>query len=258
MTAHIFGSSGFIGSHLIKRLKQLEFNVIEHHHDQEYDIKETDYIFYLSSYGNHYDQTDPHEIVKSNITDLYDLLKITKDIDYKGFFHFSSSSVTLKTQTIYSDCKFIAEVICKQFQTKYRKPIVSLRPYSVWGRGDTEKHLIPTLIRSALTGEEIDFDPHPYHDWIHIDPFIDAVIKVMDNVEKIQSPISIGSGVQLSNLEVKECVERMLNKKVNIRDIRKLRSYDTDHWVANVKPLIELGWTPPKLMDYYLSYDTKR
>ena len=245
MKVVVYGSSGFIGSHLTERLKQLNHEVIEAHHDKPFIPTEADYIFYLSSYGNHYTQNDKYQTIKANILDLYSLLKSTRNIPYKAFIHFSTSSVILPVQTLYSDSKFVAELICKRFARKYNKNVLSVRPYSVYGPGEAKFRFIPTAMQRVKEGKLLKLT-QGYHDWIYIDDFIDALISVMTNADMfIGKSVSIGTGLQYSNFEVVTILEEIIKKKANWKyssDVKRI--YDNNHWVSDNTLVSLTGWKP--------------
>ena len=245
MKMKVFGSQGFIGSHLVKYLLKLGHTVEEIHHNDQYEIKEADFIFYLASYGNHYHQNDKYQTIKANIIDLYNLLKATRDLNYKGFIHFSTSSVTLPVQTLYSDSKFVAELICKRYSRKYKKPIVSIRPYSVFGEGEAPFRFIPTIINYLGTGKVMKIT-EGYHDWIYVSDFVDAVIAIMNNINKVVGKcISIGTGIQTSNLVVLRKMIDISCKPLQTKfDTSVARSYDNNNWVADTTIIKSLGWKP--------------
>jgi len=237
--------AGFIGNHLIKKLLDLKHEVVVFHHDDKIDIKDADYIFYLCSYGNHYHQKDFYQTVKANILDLYELLRKTKNIQYKGFIHFSTSSVILPVQTPYSDTKFIAEILCKRFYKKYNKPVVSIRPYSVYGEGEAKFRFIPTIIDHLKSGKSMPLTAG-YHDWIYIEDFIEAVIKVMENCQNLSGKsVPIGTGKQTSNFDVLRILMEVSKKKIKTQHSYKVkRIYDTKNWVADTTLIKSLGWKP--------------
>lgn len=226
----VFGG-GFISNHLVKRLKDVE--VI--HHDQPYKIDKADYIFFLQSYGNHYNQTDKIEMNKANVLDLYKLLEHVKNIPYKAFIHFSSSSVTLPVKTFYAETKLIAENICKRY-----KNTIIIRPYSLYGPGEASFRFIPTVIKHLLDDQVLELSKGS-HDWIYIDDFVDAVVHIMDNSDKFIGDITpIGTGNQYTNEEIVNFLEVISKKKLN-RKYGEDRPYDTYKWKA---PYVFL---PPKV-----------
>src|SRR4051812_9920237 len=97
----ITGASGFIGSHLMKRLPAAK--ALPHE-----DIKwgawgAADRVFFLSTYGNMAHHRSQGLTVKANVQDL--LTMITSFTGNSWLCYMSSSSVTLTVQTPYSRTK---------------------------------------------------------------------------------------------------------------------------------------------------------
>lgn len=239
----VIGSSGFIAPHLIKKLESLGHEVIPYHHDQELTFKEVDYIFYIAAYGNHYFQKDSQLILKSNVIDYIKLLRYTLEIPYKGLFYFSSSSVTLPVQTDYSDAKFIGEIISKRFCKKHHKPIVCIRPGSVYGEGEAEWRLFPVILKAFKDQSRLPL-VEGYHDWIYIEDFINGLILVMQNCHKlIGKSVPIGTGKETSNHKIYSMLTRIVGKAPEVYETEEAkRNYDIKNWVVDPTIIKSLGW----------------
>ena len=79
-----------------------------------------------------------------------------------------------------------------------------------------------------------------------IDDFIQGMITVSENASSLKGQVvNIGSGVQSSNREVVSLVEKICNKKIEVRNVDELRNFDTTlSWVADSTKLRSLGWSP--------------
>lgn len=181
-----------------------------------------DFIIHLAAYGNHSSQTNNLQILESNIIGTYNLLMASLNCEYKKFYNFSSSSVTLKKQTFYSVSKLAAENIVNLIAENYGKPIVNIRPYSVYGPGEAEWRFIPTVIRALGNGEEIILDKKATHDWIFIDDLIRALFA---------GHTEIGTGESHTNLQVVEMLQNISGKKLKYKP-GTLREYDNEEWVC--------------------------
>ena len=126
----------------------------------------TDIIIHTAAYGNMTSQSAPYDTVLANIVALHNLLEASKNTPYVAFINFSSSSVLLPIQTLYSTTKSMGETLASYYAQE--KPIVNVRPYSVTGIGEQKEHLIPTLIDAACTGHEVPFVRGAKHDFIDI------------------------------------------------------------------------------------------
>ena len=229
----ITGQNGFIGTAITRYLRERGDIVVGTKEKtvsqiiSTFPYPEIDYIINLSAYGNHYDQKDFQKTVNANILNTYNLLEAAKDTDYKLFYNFSTSSVTLKNQTYYSITKFCGEQLAAMYDR-----VVNIRPYSVYGPGEAEHRFIPTVIKHLLSGEVMQLDEHATHDWIYIDSFVEAVyfIKVCPDLFRFK-PVEIGTGIMTTNYEVVRMLEQISGKKLNYEPA-KLRTYDNENWVC--------------------------
>mgnify|MGYP001566941967 CR=1 FL=1 len=250
--AAISGSSGVIGKQLMQRLNELDIKPIPIPRSFLYDYpallaffykNPVEYIFHLAGYGNSYDHTDDFAIVGANIYCLFNLLMASKNMDYLGFINFSTSSVMLPYDTMYSATKAGGERIVKAFVNKHDKPVVSIRPFTLIGRGEQYNHLIPTLIRSCKTGEKMSLAPDPRHDFIGSQDFLDAIVLIMEHTKELKGKtIDIGTGKMTSNQEIREIVEKLTEKTANVDIVKNMRPYDALEWVAKPEVIQYLGW----------------
>lgn len=209
-----------------------------------FDREQPDYIFHLASFGNLASQEDISMTILANIIGTMNMLQASLNVPYKAFINFSSSSVTLPYETFYSASKRATEGLVKAFVNEYDKFIVSVRPFSVIGEHEQAEHLIPTLIRSCQTGEEMSFIASPKHDFIGVKDFISAVLIITEKADKLKGKvIPIGTGKNYSNEEILKIVENVTNREANIKRItHPIRKYDTKDWVCDPTIIKQLGW----------------
>jgi nucleoside-diphosphate-sugar epimerase len=217
---YVTGASGFIGKHLMKKLKG-ESTAIEHGQMAYMDCRN---LFFLSTYGNMASHTDVEMMIDANTRDV--IWWINSHLVKNWFCYMSSSSVTLPVQTPYSRTKRAAEEIL-QALPELKSCIV--RPFSVTGCGEQKEHLIPTLIRSCMEGEVMPFDPLPVHDFVDVSDVVDALVNLSEN--KVTGIVELGNGYGYSNQEVLQLVELVTGKKANLQTSHiSLRSYDNKEW----------------------------
>lgn len=248
----ISGQSGFIGQHLNKKLLSLGYevtptprNILNYPEKLKTLFEEVkpDLIFHLAAYGNHFNQTDIERIVRTNVSGTLNMLKCSENTPYKTFYNFSTSSVTLKKQTVYSVSKLMAEVIGSKF-----RDVKNIRPYSVYGPGEADHRFIPTVIRALKSGEQITVDESACHDWIYIDDFINALMA---------GETEIGTGEKTANITIVRKLELLTGKKLNYSP-GMLRPFDNENWVCS-KGVKHIGIDEglKKTFEYYDSIGAK-
>ena len=225
---YVTGASGFLGSHLIKRLN----NVVSIPHDKLSTIKlePFDNVYFLSAYGNMFDQTDDGKIIQANLVDLVSIFKQVQNFNFKSFVYISTSSVLLPVQTTYSKSKKMAEDFLSFYIEELHLPVAIVRPFSIVGCGEQLEHLIPKLISSCMHDEEIDFVPESTHDFVDVEDVVRGILYLSKNQK--QGIFEIGNGRAYSNQEVLKLVEKCTGYKAKIKIVKSMRPYDSKKWQA--------------------------
>lgn len=262
MKSLISGINGFIGKHLAERLKQLGHSVVPINRELLTDrsglavlmhLEKPDYIFHLAAYGNMSNQTDEEMIFTANVTATWNMLMASKNIPYKAFINFGSSSEygrkyfpmketdLPEADTFYGVTKIAATYFTRAFAKQFEKPIATIRPFSVYGPREADFRFIPTVIRAIEKNELLRLDPHGVHDWIYIDDVLDAIEIVM---EYPQGVYNVGTGRQIANVNLVSLLLTISGKQVQTAQEDFMRPFDSKIWMANTDKLKSLGWKP--------------
>lgn len=248
----ITGSHGFIGQTLMKRLLPGNTLQVVFRSDwYEAGFKEKlvefnpDIIIHAGAYGNHSSQTDELETFEANIVKTFMLLRDTIDIPYEAFINISTSRHILDCDSLYGATKMCGEYLARSFAKKYQKPIISVRPASITGKGEQPAHLIPQLIESCLTGKEIPFVGWPEHNFLDVQDLVDAIILLATKAKDYRKlSFSVGGDRTYSNEEIKRIVEFMTGMKANVKKVISMRSYDSTDWNVDSTLIRSFGWKP--------------
>lgn len=265
-TAIVTGSTGFIGQNLVQRLLKLNYKVAGLPRDlllNPYELSEyiksirPSHIFHLAAYGNHYNQQDFNETVATNVIKTAMLLNSLIGLEFEAFINFGSSSeygkkempmsenTILEPDTYYGATKAAATLLSRVYAGQHDKSVVTVRPFSVYGEGEADFRFIPTVCNSLITDTLMPVSSDAKHDWIYIQDFLDGVLRVVKNANKLKGQVvNIGSGVQYSNMEVINQLEAIAGKMLKVDVFSYTREYDSDNWVADNRKLLNLGWKP--------------
>jgi len=80
------GSSGFVGSNLLKKLTG-ETICIPHDKISTTKLEEFDNFYFCSAYGNLADQQEDDKIIQANIIDLCNVLTQASKFNFKSFVY---------------------------------------------------------------------------------------------------------------------------------------------------------------------------
>lgn len=216
-------------------------------------------IFHCASYGNMSHQKDIPMTVMANLIGTFNMLKESIDIPYRSFIHFGSSSEygmrespmseldRPNTTTFYGASKVGATYLARAFAKQFDKPIVTVRPFSVFGPGEADFRFIPTVIRSIIKDESFQLDGKANHDWVYIQDFIDAVFLVANRAVS-DGIVNIGTGRMHTNKEICELLKKISGKQYLAVPMEGMREDDSSMWLANNKYLTGLGWFPKHML----------
>lgn len=225
-TIVISGSHGFIATHLINRLAgQNNINAIPRtllYQPKQLKIEmekiQPDYIFHLAASGNHSYQTDNLTTYFANSVAQFNLLEAGLGVPYKAFFNFSTTHHNLEAGSFYGSTKAGGEYLTKAYVRNHHKPIINIRPYSIFGEYEWDFRFIPTISRQIKAGEPItvsDVD----HDWTYVEDFIDGLLRIEGNIpELIGKSVGIGSGKRTSNVDIAKLLMKTVGKEVEIKE----------------------------------------
>ncbi len=254
------GASGFIGTNIQRILSDKYIFVpitqellyspdnLAHFFDKE----KPDIVLNLAAYGNHSNQDNPAMTVFANIIGTFNMLYASINIPYTKFVQIGSSSEYGKKdwpmkeadiadpRTFYGASKLGATYLARAFAEQYNKPIIIVRPFSIYGEGEADFRFIPTAIRCLLKDEEMTLDPDSVHDWCYIEDFVSGLELAIQNAKNGEI-VNIGTGREVTNQQVITALQNVTGKTLKTKPMEKRKS-DTTHWSADISKLMSWGW----------------
>lgn len=292
----IIGASGFIGTNLLEKMKNKDFNIIAvslNMSDFPFFI-ESDNIIYedyktfknreedLSEYlvlNFAYTRSVDDEAIESSKQFTYDVSNVLNRLNVKEYVYISTQSVyneerkipaketdQVLPKTIYGEGKVDLENWLKDFSNENDINLSILRLGSVVGKG-MEARITTRFVEFALASEEINvLESGRIFSFIHISDLVDALIVYMENykannMQKENGQIyNIGTEESYTLSYLAEMIKKELkkhNKEVKIIIKEKEDGYKNNSIDMN-KFFTEYDWKPKLTLKEIIQEEIER
>jgi UDP-glucose 4-epimerase len=124
----------------------------------------------------------------------------------------------------YAVSKLAGEHLAKAYHQEFGMPVVTLRPFNIYGPGQVGEGAIRVFIERALHHEEIQVhgDGNQIRAWCYIDDFIDGLLLAITHPKAIGESINIGNARAVVTVYgLAQTVVRVLNSRSPIRFVNK-------------------------------------
>jgi nucleoside-diphosphate-sugar epimerase len=144
----------------------------------------------------------------------------------------------------YSLSKMQAEIACEFYARTHGLQVAVIRPFNVYGFGQDENFLIPTILRQVLTADEIEVqDLAPKRDYLYIDDLVELLLATL-NAPAGYNVYNGGTGSSLSVAEVIAAAQAEAGTSKPVRCGQSVRKHEIHDTRADVqKARKELGWS---------------
>ncbi len=120
---------------------------------------------------------------------------------------------------VYAVSKLAGEHLSHAYYAQYGLPVVTIRPFNVYGPGQTGEGAIQIMIKKALSGETIyiNGEGSQIRAWCYIDDFVDCLIRCIEVPEAIGGSFNIGNArAVITILGLAQTVCRVLDSNSRI------------------------------------------
>ena len=158
-----------------------------------------------------------------------------------------SETAPLKPNNPYAFSKSAAEEACRFFFESLQTSVMILRPFNIYGPGQSPDFLIPRIVGQAIdptVAAIVVEDDTPKRDYVHIDDVISAIESLRRN-PRPGATFNVGSGKSYSIAEVAEmvCKAADVDKPVVSRNNRRVN--DIPDVIADITAIRDaIGWSP--------------
>ncbi len=120
---------------------------------------------------------------------------------------------------VYSVSKLAGEHLVKAYNKQYRLPTVTVRPFNVYGPGQTGEGAMQIFIKRALKGEAIFIhgDGNQIRAWCYVDDFVECIIRCLTSPKAVGQSYNIGNArAVITVLGLAQTICRVLDSKSEI------------------------------------------
>jgi len=260
----VTGADGFIGKRLVIKLKDLGYTVLEHTiHDGDIasttlDFQDVDHVFHLAGLTYvPYSWENPSEFYRVNVMGTQNVLEFCRKNDASLTFpstYVYGAPITIpiserhpvNPNTPYNHSKVLCESLCEFYNKVFKIDITVLRPFNIFGAGQSPEFLIPTVINQIINQdvkEIIVKDLLPKRDYLYVDDLVEAMCITVGN--KGYRVYNVGSGSSLSVEEVILSIQKISGIFKPYLSLNARRTNEVDDIIADITKIkSELNWRP--------------
>jgi UDP-glucose 4-epimerase len=269
----VTGASGFVGKHLAAELRKQEAEVfaLDSRGPDPIDIRNwhavkgfgsklgrLDLVYHLAALMFvPYSFENPRETYEVNVLGTLNVLELCR---LQGFpkLVFASSYVygeprylpvdeehPLNPGSPYARSKVLGEDLCKAYHEDHGLRCTILRVFNIYGEGQTDSFLIPSMIKQLASGKVELMDPEPKRDFVHVSDVVQAYLRAGEYDQAGFNVFNIGSGVSYSVDDIVKLALQAWGQEARVRYRHQRRKSEVMDVVADFrKARTELGWEP--------------
>ena len=145
----------------------------------------------------------------------------------------------------YTQSKVICEDLCSAYFRDFKIPITILRPFNIYGIGQSQNFIIPSII-SQLNKKEIRLNgSNTRRDFIYISDIVDIIMTIIDVDSDLLTVYNVGSGQSVSIKELVEKIIEMTGSEAKVTLATKMRQGEVMETMADISKLKrEWNWQP--------------
>ena len=262
----VTGSSGFVGSHLVRKLIEMNYEPLCIDHSLNINLTDFDRVKHFSDFDTlihlagrtfvPFSYENPREFYHNNMLATLNALELCKINNARMVF--ASSYVygnpkylpideqhSVSAFNPYAHSKLIGEQLCEGYHRDFGVPVIVLRPFNIYGYGQRNDFLIPSIFHQASSNSIQLKDPSPKRDFLYIDDMVQAYIKCIELEDLTFEVFNIGSGESYSVEEIAYIIADKYPGKIPVNftgEVRKNEVRDTKADISKAKS--KLGWAP--------------
>jgi GDP-4-dehydro-6-deoxy-D-mannose reductase len=261
----ITGATGFIGTHLLKALSNRnDFIYAASRNDGDISLINTwenfpdcNIVVHLAGKSFIPDSwKDVYSYSQNNLLSTISALEYCKNRNARLIFlssYMYGNPITLPisendpiiVQNPYALTKKWAEESCEFYSKNNNIPVTIIRPFNVYGPGQSISFLLPHIINQIKNNKEIKVkDLVPKRDYIYIADLINLIIKAIDT--KLEFEVfNVGSGISYSVGEIISMIQKIFGSNLPVFTDDTIRKGEIMNTIADITKANKiLNWAP--------------
>ena len=266
MKALVTGSSGFIGSHVKRKLESLGHEVVGYDLKEMKDVRDRaqlreamegcQAVAHLAALCIGQESLEkPEPYFTTNSLGTFNALSLARELGVKAFFY-AASAASIEALTPYGQSKLDGQLWTQLFRKLYGMQTFALRFYNVYGEGD-DKGVIDAWARKIKAGEAIKIygDGEQTRDFVNVSDVADTVVEFALNGAKhpVQEIYEVGTGKTVTINQLAELMFKAFGKSVEVKRL-PAREGDVLHSKSGrpyIKPKVTMEAGLQRLTKYY-------
>jgi nucleoside-diphosphate-sugar epimerase len=244
----ITGATGFIGRHLVRQLRDRGSQVYAgvspgtapnlSSHSLTLDVRDAEavraavdeaephVVFHLAAAGVTNPAVDPMLALMVNAGGVVNLLEALRERDVQRIVLVGTSHEYgarearegLDPFGAYAASKVAAWAYGRTYWRAFSLPVVTVRPFQVYGPGQPEEALIPGTIRAALSGEDIPITPGEQGlDFVYVEDVTDGMMAAAQAPKIEGKSLDLGTGAAHTIRSVVDQIWRLTGAEGEVR-----------------------------------------
>lgn len=261
----VTGASGFIGGHLVPQLRLSGYRVVKMDSSNG-DVADeatwkrlepAEVVIHLAGKTFVPDSwADPSLFIRCNLLGTVQALAYCKEHNARLVFLSSylygnptelpiRESAPLVANNPYALSKKLAEEACRFYAEAFGVRVTVLRPFNVYGPGQSENFLIPWILRQASHSGAISVkDLEPRRDYVYVTDLVAAIAKAVARESSFEV-VNIGTGVSYSVEELIRIIQEVKGTALPVISGAERRKDEVMDTVADISKAGRLlGWRP--------------
>jgi UDP-glucose 4-epimerase len=263
----VTGSSGFIGRHLVDRLRAegarvFRFDITEGKDITQWkdwkDIAKADIVFHLAAVTFvPAAQANPRATYHINLIGTINALEYCRlhgaKIIFAGSYVYGNPAYLpidekhpINPTNPYARSKVAGELLCRAYSEDFAVRCVVLRPFNIFGPGQRGEFLIPEIVAQIQSSRQVTLkDLTPKRDLLYISDAVDAYMRAAGYEGSLFDVFNIGYGKSFSVREIAETLIRLSGKHMELASLETKRRGEISETVADIRKANELlNWKP--------------